>query len=88
MDTINIIIAACVTVFSLGLFFISIISYYKTRNVKLFFVSLVFLILLIRGLLFSLSIFNEGFESFIKITYVGLFDLVILLLLFSATLKR
>lgn len=88
MDTVNIIIAACVTIFSLGLLVISLLSYNKTKNIKLIFVSMVFLILLIRGFLFSLSLFNNQFESFVQITYVGLLDLAILLLLFTATLKR
>ena len=88
METINIIIAACVTVFSLGLLFISLLSYHRTKNIKLLFVSLVFLVLLIRGILLSISLFNEQLKPLGTMPYVGLLDLTILILLFIATLKR
>lgn len=88
MDTVNISIAACVTVFSLGLLFISLLSYHRTKNIKLLFVSLVFLVLLIRGILLSISLFNEQLKPLVTMPYVGLLDLTILTLLFIATLKR
>jgi len=88
MDTLNIIIAACVTVFSLGLLCISLFSYHRTKNLKLVFVSLVFFVFLIRGILLSISVFNNKYESLISMPYVGLIDLTMLILLFIATLKR
>jgi len=88
MDTVNIVIAACVTVFSLGLLFISLISYHRTKNIKLLFVSIVFFVFLIRGILLSVNVFNEQLESLITMPYVGMLDLIMLVLLFIATLKR
>jgi len=88
METINIIIAACITVFALGLLIISLLSYQKSKNLKLLFVGIVFLVLLLKGILLSISLFNPQLESFIAMPYAGLLDLTVLLLLFIATLKR
>ena len=88
MDPVNIAISACVTIFSLGLLIITLISYNKSKNIKLLFVSIVFIILLVKGIILSLSIFVEDFENIITIPLIGFFDLIILLALFVATLKR
>lgn len=88
METVNIIIAASVTVFSLGLLIISLISYNRSKNLKLLFVSLVFLILLIRGFLLSFNLFTEDFGTFVTMPFAGFLDLLILIFLFIATLKR
>ena len=82
-----IIINACITVFSLGLLIVSIFSYRKYRNVKLLFVVGVFILFFIKGLLFSLSFFIEPLEAFNLPPALGLLDLLMLLLLFMATLK-
>jgi len=88
MEPINIIIAASVTVFSLGLLIISLISYNRSKNLKLLFVSMVFIILLIRGFLLSYSLFTEDFDMFVTMPFTGFLDLLILIFLFIATLKR
>ena len=88
METINIIIAACVTVFSFGLLIISLVSYNRSKNLKLLFVSMVFLILLLRGLLLSISLLIDDFDTFVTMPFSGLLDLFILVFLFIATLKR
>ena len=82
----NIIISACITIFSLGLLLISLTSFYKYKNLKLLFVSLVFLIFFIKGLILSANVFIPGFLE-INL-YFMIFDLIILILLFIATLKR
>lgn len=84
----EIIISAFVTIFSLGLLAVSLASYRKYRNMKLLFVSLVFLIFLVKGILMSLSLFFGDIVALDSILYNGLIDLGILLLLFIATLKR
>ena len=84
----SIIISASVTVFALGLFIVSLISYRKQNNPKLIFICLVFLIFLIKGILFSLGLFFEQLTPINSSQYLGLFDLVILVALFIATLKR
>jgi hypothetical protein len=88
MELQSIVIDACVTIFALGLLIVSLLSYRKHKNAKLIFVSLIFLVFLIKGILLSLSLFNEQISTILSNSYVGLFDLVILILLFIATLKR
>jgi len=88
MEIVSIIIDACITIFALGLFIVSLLSYKKYKNTKLIFVSLIFLVFLIKGISFSLSLFYEQFVSILDNPYIGLFDLVVLVLLFIATLKR
>ena len=88
MEIESIIIDAGITIFALGLFIVSLLSYRKYKKGKLLFVSLVFLIFLVKGILLSLSLFYIQFADIISNPYVGLFDLIILVLLFIATLKR
>jgi hypothetical protein len=84
----SIAINACITIFSFGLFTVSILSYHKYKNTKLLFVSLVFLFFLIKGVVLSLGLFIEQLAGFLSNPYIGIFDLAILILLFIATLKR
>jgi hypothetical protein len=88
MEIYSIIISAFITIFSLGLFIISITSYQKYKNQKLLFVCLVFLVFLLKGIVLSVQLFTNGFTLLNDPTMSGLFDLMILLLLFIATLKR
>lgn len=88
MEIHEIIISAFVTIFSLGLLAVSLASYRKYRNLKLLFVSIVFLVFLIKGILLSLSLFDFQVIELTTYTYNGFFDLIILILLFLATLKR
>lgn len=87
----QIILSACVTIFSLGLLVVSLASYRRYRNGKLLVVSTVFFVFLVKGVLMSLSLFSSEFSMFnilVSGSYSGLLDLVILVLLFVATLKR
>ncbi|MFH1100675.1 MAG: hypothetical protein V1726_01385 [Methanobacteriota archaeon] len=88
MELYLVILSGFVTVFSLGLLAISLYSYRKSKNMKLLAVSCVFLIFLIKGILLSIGVFfpNSGMPS--ASLWFILFDVVILLLLFIATLKR
>jgi len=88
MDIESIVIFAFITVFSLGLLIVSLLSYRKYKNTKLLFVSAVFLVFLIKGVLFSLGLFYSQIADILSSSYAGLFDLIILVLLFIATLKR
>lgn len=84
----SIIIFACITIFALVLFIVSILSYWKYKNVKLFFIGVVFLFFLVRGILLSLSLLNEDILKIVSSTYIWLFDLVILAILYITSLKR
>lgn len=91
MEIESIIISACVTILSLGLLAVSLASYKKYKNVKLLFISIVFFVLLFKGMLLSISLFYPDFtgaDTFLQGTYNGIFDLIVLVLLFIATLKR
>lgn len=91
MEIEGIIISAVVTIFSVGLLVVSLLSYKKYKNVKLLFISLVFIVFLIKGILFSLSLFYPSFtelDMMLFSIYSGMFDVVVLILLFVATLKR
>jgi len=84
----DIAINSCITIFSLGMLVVSLLSYRKYKNNKLIFVSSAFLLFLMKGILLSLSLFYEEIIEITSSTYMGLFDLMILILLFIATLKR
>ena len=87
-EVINIIISAFITIFSIGLLAVSLASYKKYKNLKLLFVSLVFVVFFIKGLILSIGLFYSDFENILTTTYSGIFDLCVLVLLFVATLKR
>jgi len=87
----GVIISASVTLFAVGLLAISLASYRKYRKKKLLFISVVFIILLLKGFLYTSVVFFPQFpwvDTLLYSEYSGLFDLAILVLLFIATVKR
>lgn len=84
----NTIIYGFLTIFSFGLWIISIFSYRKSRNKKIIFVNIVFLIFLIKGVLLSLSVFNSEIFEPLSIPLLAVFDLIIICLLLIAILKK
>jgi hypothetical protein len=86
MEIIGILLSASITMFSLGLFIISLISYLKYKNKKLLFVGIAFFVFLLKGIVLSANAFFEEFTMFTVL--FSLMDLVILVVLFVATLKR
>ena len=84
----SIVIYGFLSVFSIGMFIISLFSFRRSKNRKLFFITLVFLVFLIKSMLLSLSLFFNQFNDFISISILGVFDLVMIILLFIATLKK
>ncbi|MEM0467562.1 MAG: hypothetical protein QXL17_04380 [Candidatus Thermoplasmatota archaeon] len=89
MDFTNLILGACITTFSIGLLALSVVCFRKYRNEKLLFISGVFFIFLIKGIIVTFRYFNILIFSIIEPYFDnGLLDLCVLLLLFLATLKR
>jgi hypothetical protein len=88
MEIVSIVIDAGITIFALGLLIVSLFSYRKYKNVKLLFVGFVFLIFFVKGIILSFNLFNNQLADIISNPYFGLFDFIILILLFVATLKR
>ena len=82
------VISAAISICSLVLLLTAVLSYQKYKNKKLRFVVLVFLFFLIRGLLLSIGLFYEPLAPIATSYYTWLIDLVILNLLYLASLKR
>jgi len=90
MSAITIAISAFITIFSCGLFLVSLLSYRRHRSNKLLLISIVFLLFLIKGLILSIGLFYEQeiFAILSSLIFIGVFDFFVLLLLFLATLRR
>jgi hypothetical protein len=88
MEIHDLLINAFITMFALGLLLISVYSYKKYQNTKLLFIISVFIVFLIKAILFSLGLFYEDLIPILTSSYFRLFDLVILILLFMGALKR
>lgn len=88
ISLVNISIVGITTVFSLGLFIISLTSYRKSKNKKILFVSLVLLLFFIKNLLLSFFLFTAQIQNNITILALELFDLLILVFLFIAVLTK
>jgi|GEM_PF-907694 len=85
---VNIGIVGITTVFSLGLAIISLISYLRSKNKKILFVSFVLLLFFIKNLLLSFFLFIGQIQNDITILALELFDLFILVFLFIAVLTK
>ena len=88
MSYVNIIIVGITTIFSLGLFIISLNSYRKSKNKKIFFVSIVLLLFFIKNTLLSFFLFAAQIQNNINLLALELFDLLILVFLFVAVLSK
>jgi hypothetical protein len=84
----DIFVSASITIFSLALLVISLLSYWKYRNIKLVFISLIVLVFFIRGIFLSLGLFNDQVLALTSRSSFWLFDLLILVLLYITALKR
>jgi hypothetical protein len=88
MSLANIIIVGFTTVFSFGLFVISFISYRRSKNKKILFVNLVLLLFFIKNLLLSYNLFAMILQNNSMIFVLEIFDLLILVFLFTAILTK
>ncbi|MFH1100429.1 MAG: hypothetical protein V1726_00125 [Methanobacteriota archaeon] len=79
-----ILIYAVITILSCVLLLGTLLSYLRYRNKKLLFVSCVFLILFLRGILLSISLVNTTVATLMVNGYIWLFDIAILLFLYTA----
>ena len=88
MELVSIILNSCITVLALSLFVISLGSYQKHKSQKLLFLSSVFFIFFIKGVIMSLAQFVDELMFLQCSPYLVCFDLLMLVILFTATLKR
>jgi hypothetical protein len=75
-------------VFSLGLLITSLMSYQRSKNTKLIFVSVVFFLFLLKGILMGIDVMYPGIPLLSSLFSFAVVDVIILVLLFIATLKR
>lgn len=84
-----VIIFSIITALAFILLVVTFFSYYHNRNLKLLFISSIFLFLFIRGVLLSLGLFNNSISSITSSPYIWIFDLIILVFLYAAySIKR
>ena len=83
-----ILLSAGITIFSLNLLIVSLFSYKKYRNTKLLFISVVFLLFFLRGIIFSADAILGKTMDLVSLVYLLVFDLAILVLLYLTSLKR
>ncbi|MEM2869594.1 MAG: hypothetical protein QW379_04120 [Thermoplasmata archaeon] len=89
MDTVLLkdVLIAWMTVFSLTLLVISILSYARTRNPRIALVSLAFFLFFAKGVALSIGLYWPSILSVTTDLPSLLFDVLILLILFVATLR-
>jgi hypothetical protein len=88
MEPQTILINAAITMLSAGLLIISLISYKKNKNQNLFLLTTAFIFFFIKGAFLSLGLFYPSINSIVEGSYFGIFDVIVLSLLFISTLKR
>jgi len=88
ISILNFIIIGITTTFSIGLFIISLNSYRKSRKKKILFVSFLLMLFFIKSLLFSLFLFTEQIQNDIIVFVLEIFDLLILVFLYTAVLIK
>ena len=82
------ILIAWMTVFSLTLLVISVLSYIRTRNHRIALVSLAFLLFSAKGVALSIGLYWPSVLAVATDLPSLLFDVLILLILFVATLRE
>jgi len=84
----GVILFASITIFSLVLFVISLLSYWKYGKLRRLFISIIFFMFFTRSVLLSLGLFYPQVEPFISSVYIWVFDLAILAILYITSLKK
>jgi hypothetical protein len=87
MQIIELFLTASITMLALGLMILSLLGYRKNHNTKMLFITMVFFVFLIKGLLFTIDLFIEDFTIFASNLNIWFFDLAVLVLLYIASLK-
>lgn len=87
MQIIELFLTASITMLALGLMILSLLGYRKNHNTKMLFITMVFFVFLIKGLLFTIDLFIEDFTIFESNLNIWFFDLAVLVLLYIVSLK-
>jgi len=84
----GVILFASITIFSLVLFVISLLSYWKYGKLRRLFISIIFFMFFTRSVLLSFGLFYPQVETFTSSVYIWVFDLAILAILYITSLKK
>lgn len=82
------ILIAWITVFSFTLFIISVISYFRTGNKRILLVSSAFLLFSIKGIILTMGLYFPEIISVRLDLPSILFDVMILLIIYFAIMRR
>jgi hypothetical protein len=88
MSVLELLILSIVIVISFGLLVLSLFAYKKNKNLKMLFISFVFLVFFVKVVLYNISLFVQEINIFDSMINIWVFDLVILVLLYIASMKR
>ncbi len=88
MSVLELFILSIIIVISFGLLVLSLFAYRKNKNLKMLFISFVFLVFFIKVVLYNISLFVTEINIFDSMISIWIFDLVILVLLYVASMKR
>ena len=88
MSVLELFILSIIIVISFGLLVLSLFAYRKNKNLKMLFISFVFLVFFIKVVLYNISLFVSEINIFDSMISIWIFDLVILVLLYVASMKR
>ena len=84
----GVILFASITIFSLVLFIISLLSYWKYGKLRRLFISIILFMFFTRSVLLSLGLFISQVEAFTSSIYIWVFDLAMLAVLYVTSLKK
>ena len=88
MTIIEVFIGAFITIMSLGFLILSYFSYNRYKSPKMLVLVIAFFLFFIKGMLYSINLLYENIAFFDSISNILIFDVVILILLYIASLKR
>jgi hypothetical protein len=87
MEYWQLLLSSGITIFSFALLIISLLSYRKYKKTKILFISTVVLMFLLKGLLYSVSLFNSQVSGWITQPWFWVYDFVGVIFLYLVSLK-
>ena len=87
MVNLEYIIFPIVTLFAITLIIASLLAYQKSKNKKMIFLGIVFILFVIKGLLISFDLFIDIFTLEQLFTFGGILDAIAMAILYLLTLK-
>jgi hypothetical protein len=88
MEILELFIVSCIAVISFSLLVLSLLAYTKSKSIKMLFISFVFLVFFTKIVWYNISLYVADINIFDSIVNIWIFDLVVLLLLYIASMKR